>query len=114
MGTSISKLLYIDYNTVYKLIKNPTLNNFYQVDTICSSYGELFYNITLFGEDKVTNLLTTQSIVCSRVCNVTLLLSGPGDYQFELHAVNNRGTSDPVIRNFTISGKISARLYVHA
>ncbi len=76
-----------------------------EVEAICPSYGELCYNITLFGENKVTKLLTTQSSVCSRVCNITLPLSGPGDYQFELQAVNSKGISDSVIQNFTVSGK---------
>ncbi len=87
-----------------------------EVEAICPSYGELCYNITLFGEDKVTKLLTTQSSMCSRVCNITLPLSGPGGYQLELQAVNSRGTSDPVIRNFSISGKnceIAAHISVY-
>ncbi len=71
--------------------------------TLCSCYEELSYNITLF--DKVPQLLTIKSTECFEECNVTFSLSGPGDYQFQLQAVNNRGTSDLVTRNFTISGK---------
>ncbi len=68
----------------------------------CSSYSELIhYNITLTSNNVSSQVLTTSGGVCTTVCSATLSLSGPGNYQLELHATNEKGVSDSVTWNIT-------------